>query len=51
MRIFADFLIHKGLVDMNYPREFKAPKIQQALPFAMDTACFTRVYDAIRNRW
>ncbi len=51
MRLFADFLLYKGFIDVNYPREIKSPKIQKAIPFAMDRLCFTRIYNAIERRW
>lgn len=52
MRIFSDFLISKGFIDVNYAREcLKCPKVQKALPFAMDRDCFTQVYNAIYRRW
>lgn len=52
MRVFADFLMYKGFIDVNYPREcLKSPKVQKALPFAMDRDCFTKIYNAIYRRW
>lgn len=52
MRIFSDFLISKWFIDVNYSREcLKSPKVQKALPFAMDRTCFTQVYNAIYRRW
>jgi len=52
MRIFSDFLISKRFIDVNHAREcLKCPKVQKALPFAMDRECFTNVYNAIYRRW
>jgi site-specific recombinase XerC len=52
MRIFSDFLIYRGYIDVNHAREcLKCPKVQKALPFSMDRDCYRQIYHAIVRRW
>jgi site-specific recombinase XerD len=51
MRLYADFLISKKLVEVNYPREMKVPRVQKALPFCMGRDNYIHIYNAIHRRW
>lgn len=50
-RIFSDFLIKKGMIQVNYARETKAPRVQTQLPFALTRSDITSLYNAIERRW
>lgn len=50
-RIFSDFLLKKWLIEVNYAREQKCPKIQKQIPCALTRTELEIVYSAINSRW
>ena len=50
-RIFSDFLIKKWIIEVNYAREMKAPRVQTQLPFALTRSDILGIYNAIDRRW
>ena len=50
-RIFSDFLLKKNLIEVNYAREQKCPKIQKQIPCALTRSELEIIYQAIHERW
>lgn len=50
-RIFSDFLIKKWVIEVNYAREMKSPRVQTQLPFCLSRKDILGIYHEIDRRW